>query len=68
MWKPAAARTLTGTNDVPLGNRRRFGPTVIEDAPRPELAPVSASSFPKPPPSGDRKDDPSPPQPPRKYT
>ncbi|KAG8970250.1 hypothetical protein FRC03_010440 [Tulasnella sp. 419] len=44
-WR--AVPRMTGTNDVPLGNRRRFGPTVIEDAPRPEIVPASPSSFPR---------------------
>ncbi|KAL5634911.1 hypothetical protein ACGC1H_002812 [Rhizoctonia solani] len=46
MWKPAG-RAITGTNDIPLGNKRRFGPAVIEDAPKAEIAQASASSFPR---------------------
>ncbi|KAF8604282.1 hypothetical protein BDV93DRAFT_522719 [Ceratobasidium sp. AG-I] len=46
MWKPAG-RAITGTNDIPLGNKRRFGPAVIEDAPKAEIAEASPSSFPR---------------------
>ncbi|KDN45670.1 hypothetical protein RSAG8_04754, partial [Rhizoctonia solani AG-8 WAC10335] len=46
MWKPAG-RAITGTNDIPLGNKRRFGPAVIEDAPKAEIAQASPSSFPR---------------------
>ncbi|KAG8740796.1 hypothetical protein FRC10_003905 [Ceratobasidium sp. 414] len=38
---------ITGTNDIPLGNKRRFGPAVIEDAPKAEIAQASPSSFPR---------------------
>ncbi|KAF9532580.1 hypothetical protein CPB83DRAFT_628023 [Crepidotus variabilis] len=47
MWKPAT-RQLTGTNDVPLGNRRRFGPAPTEDTPAPQLAQPSPSAYPRP--------------------
>ena len=30
MWKPAT-RQITGSNDTPLGNRRRFGPVPDDD-------------------------------------
>ncbi|KAH7341728.1 hypothetical protein B0J17DRAFT_594477 [Rhizoctonia solani] len=46
MWKPIQ-RAITGTNDIPLGNKRRFGPAVIEDAPKAEIAQASPSSFPR---------------------
>ncbi|QRW18005.1 splicing factor SF1 [Rhizoctonia solani] len=46
MWKPAG-RAITGTNDIPLGNKRRFGPAVIEDVPKAEIAQASPSSFPR---------------------
>ncbi|KAG8719422.1 hypothetical protein FRC08_002897 [Ceratobasidium sp. 394] len=52
MWKPAG-RAITGTNDIPLGNKRRFGPAVIEDAPKAEIAQASPSSFPRMPASHD---------------
>ncbi|KAF8529825.1 hypothetical protein JB92DRAFT_3081243 [Gautieria morchelliformis] len=45
MWK-AATKQITGTNDVPLGNRRRFGPAPVEMAP-PQLAQPSPSAFPR---------------------
>ncbi|KAF8907330.1 splicing factor SF1 [Gymnopilus junonius] len=46
MWKPAT-RQITGTNDVPLGQRRRFGPAPADDAPAPQLAQPSPSVYPK---------------------
>ncbi|CAA7266928.1 unnamed protein product [Cyclocybe aegerita] len=46
MWKPAT-RQITGTNDVPLGQRRRFGPAPVEDAPAPQLAQPSPSAYPR---------------------
>ncbi|KAJ3843287.1 hypothetical protein F5878DRAFT_605392 [Lentinula raphanica] len=47
MWRPAT-RQITGTNDVPLGNRRRFGPAPTEEAAPPQLAQPSPSAYPKP--------------------
>ncbi|KAE9395006.1 hypothetical protein BT96DRAFT_886007 [Gymnopus androsaceus JB14] len=48
MWRPAT-RQITGTNDVPLGNRRRFGPAPSEEsAAPPQLAQPSPSAYPKP--------------------
>ncbi|PPR02611.1 hypothetical protein CVT24_002182 [Panaeolus cyanescens] len=47
MWKPAT-RQITGTNDVPLGQRRRFGPAPTEEAPAPQLAQPSPSAYPRP--------------------
>ncbi|KAI0050444.1 hypothetical protein FA95DRAFT_1555561 [Auriscalpium vulgare] len=47
MWKPAT-RTITGTNDVPLGNRRRFGPAPVEEVAPPQLAQPSPSAYPRP--------------------
>ncbi|KAF8656884.1 hypothetical protein AX16_002429 [Volvariella volvacea WC 439] len=47
MWKPAT-RQLTGTNDVPLGQRRRFGPAPVEDSAPPQLAQPSPSAYPRP--------------------
>ncbi|QRV75109.1 splicing factor SF1 [Ceratobasidium sp. AG-Ba] len=46
MWKPAG-KAITGTNDIPLGNKRRFGPAVIEDAPKAEIAQASPAAFPR---------------------
>ncbi|KAF8969258.1 splicing factor SF1 [Flammula alnicola] len=46
MWKPAT-RQITGTNDVPLGQRRRFGPAPADDAPAPQLAQPSPSAYPR---------------------
>ncbi|KAJ3867396.1 MAG: hypothetical protein NXY57DRAFT_885544 [Lentinula lateritia] len=46
MWRPAT-RQITGTNDVPLGNRRRFGPAPTEDVAPPQLAQPSPSAYPK---------------------
>ncbi|KAL5526670.1 hypothetical protein ACEPAF_8395 [Sanghuangporus sanghuang] len=48
MWKPAT-RTITGTNEVPLGNRRRFGPAPVESSNPPQLAQPSPSAYPRPP-------------------
>ncbi|KAF7327440.1 Splicing factor SF1 [Mycena kentingensis (nom. inval.)] len=46
MWRPAT-RQITGTNDVPLGNRRRFGPAPSEEALPPQLAQPSPSAYPR---------------------
>ncbi|KAJ8072846.1 hypothetical protein AAF712_005029 [Marasmius tenuissimus] len=46
MWRPAT-RQITGTNDVPLGQRRRFGPAPTEDSAPPQLAQPSPSSYPR---------------------
>ncbi|KAF6757203.1 splicing factor SF1 [Ephemerocybe angulata] len=46
MWKPAT-RQITGTNDVPLGTRRRFGPAPAEDNHAPQLAQPSPSVYPR---------------------
>ncbi|KAG7089844.1 hypothetical protein E1B28_011489 [Marasmius oreades] len=46
MWRPAT-RQITGTNDVPLGQRRRFGPAPAEDAAPPQLAQLSPSAYPR---------------------
>ncbi|KAF7795952.1 hypothetical protein EIP86_007121 [Pleurotus ostreatoroseus] len=50
MWRPAT-REVTGTNETPLGNRRRFGPAPVEDSAPPQLAQPSPSAYPRPPPS-----------------
>ncbi|KAK7032865.1 hypothetical protein R3P38DRAFT_2919388 [Favolaschia claudopus] len=47
MWRPAT-RQITGTNDVPLGQRRRFGPAPTEEAAPPQLAQPSPSAYPRP--------------------
>ncbi|CAK5268623.1 unnamed protein product [Mycena citricolor] len=47
MWRPAT-RQITGTNDVPLGNRRRFGPAPSEESLPPQLAQPSPSAYPRP--------------------
>ncbi|KAJ8474056.1 hypothetical protein ONZ45_g16080 [Pleurotus djamor] len=47
MWKPAT-RQITGTNDVPLGQRRRFGPAPVEETAPPQLAQPSPSAYPRP--------------------
>ncbi|KAJ7737152.1 hypothetical protein DFH07DRAFT_842363 [Mycena maculata] len=47
MWRPATSQ-LTGTNDVPLGQRRRFGPAPTEAAAPPKLAQPSPSAYPRP--------------------
>ncbi|KAA1467332.1 hypothetical protein DENSPDRAFT_236856 [Dentipellis sp. KUC8613] len=47
MWRPAT-RQITGTNDVPLGNRRRFGPAPVEETAPPQLAQPSPSAYPRP--------------------
>ncbi|TRM64844.1 splicing factor SF1 [Schizophyllum amplum] len=47
MWKPAT-RQVTGTNDVPLGARRRFGPAPAEESAPPQLAQPSPSAYPRP--------------------
>ncbi|THH19813.1 hypothetical protein EW146_g1415 [Bondarzewia mesenterica] len=54
MWRPAT-RQITGTNDVPLGNRRRFGPAPSEDIAPPQLAQPSPSAYPRPMQNDDRK-------------
>ncbi|ESK92332.1 splicing factor sf1 [Moniliophthora roreri MCA 2997] len=46
MWRPAT-RQITGTNDVPLGQRRRFGPAPTEDSAPPQLAQPSPSAYPR---------------------
>ncbi|TFK27174.1 hypothetical protein FA15DRAFT_227605 [Coprinopsis marcescibilis] len=46
MWKPAT-RQITGTNEVPLGTRRRFGPAPTEDHSAPQLAQPSPSVYPR---------------------
>ncbi|KAL0577650.1 hypothetical protein V5O48_004339 [Marasmius crinis-equi] len=46
MWRPAT-RQITGTNEVPLGQRRRFGPAPTEDSAPPQLAQPSPSSYPR---------------------
>ncbi|KIY51802.1 hypothetical protein FISHEDRAFT_36507 [Fistulina hepatica ATCC 64428] len=47
MWRPAT-RQITGTNDVPLGTRRRFGPAPAEEQAPPQLAQPSPSAYPRP--------------------
>ncbi|KAH9856547.1 hypothetical protein C2E23DRAFT_445792 [Lenzites betulinus] len=55
MWRPAT-REVTGTNDTPLGNRRRFGPPVAaEEAAPPQLAQPSPSAYPRFQPQNDRE-------------
>ncbi|KAI1797291.1 hypothetical protein LXA43DRAFT_983661 [Ganoderma leucocontextum] len=54
MWRPAT-REVTGTNETPLGNRRRFGPAPVEEAAPPQLAQVSPSAYPRPQPQNDRE-------------
>ncbi|KAH8100910.1 hypothetical protein BXZ70DRAFT_936468 [Cristinia sonorae] len=56
MWRPAT-REVTGTNETPLGNRRRFGPAPAEETAPPQLAQPSPSAYPRPPPSNGRDDD-----------
>ncbi|KIY64575.1 splicing factor SF1 [Cylindrobasidium torrendii FP15055 ss-10] len=48
MWRPAT-RQITGTNDVPLGTRRRFGAQPADDnnGSTPRLAQPSPSAYPK---------------------
>ncbi|KIJ14281.1 hypothetical protein PAXINDRAFT_12932 [Paxillus involutus ATCC 200175] len=46
MWRPAT-REVTGTNDVPLGSRRRFGPAPVEETVPPQLAQPSPSAYPR---------------------
>ncbi|GJJ08270.1 hypothetical protein Clacol_002480 [Clathrus columnatus] len=48
MWK-AATKQITGTNDIPLGTRRRFGPAPVETTAPPQLAQPSPSAFPRAP-------------------
>ncbi|GJE94874.1 Branchpoint-bridging protein [Phanerochaete sordida] len=50
MWRPAT-REVSGTNEIPLGNRRRFGPAPVEDHAPPQLAQPSPSAYPRAPPS-----------------
>ncbi|KAI0701329.1 hypothetical protein BC835DRAFT_239719 [Cytidiella melzeri] len=50
MWRPAT-REVSGTNEIPLGNRRRFGPAPVEEAQPPQLAQPSPSAYPRAPPS-----------------
>ncbi|OCH95465.1 hypothetical protein OBBRIDRAFT_788351 [Obba rivulosa] len=52
MWRPAT-REVTGTNETPLGNRRRFGPAPVEETAPPQLAQPSPSAYPRPPPRND---------------
>ncbi|KAJ7746632.1 hypothetical protein B0H16DRAFT_1556557 [Mycena metata] len=47
MWRPAT-KQITGTNEVPLGQRRRFGPAPTEEAAPPQLAQPSPSAYPRP--------------------
>ncbi|KAJ7593534.1 hypothetical protein C8J56DRAFT_931300 [Mycena floridula] len=47
MWRPAT-RQITGTNDVPLGKQRRFGPAPSEEYAPPQLAQPSPSAYPRP--------------------
>ncbi|KAI0312106.1 hypothetical protein OF83DRAFT_689683 [Amylostereum chailletii] len=54
MWRPAT-RQITGTNDVPLGNRRRFGPAPAEETAPPQLAQPSPSAYPRPQQHDDRR-------------
>ncbi|OBZ72221.1 Branchpoint-bridging protein, partial [Grifola frondosa] len=54
MWRPAT-REVTGTNETPLGNRRRFGPAPVEESAPPQLAQPSPSAYPRPPPQSDRE-------------
>lgn len=53
MWRPAT-REVTGTNETPLGNRRRFGPAPAEETAPPQLAQPSPSAYPRPPTQIDR--------------
>ncbi|OSD06402.1 hypothetical protein PYCCODRAFT_1404224 [Trametes coccinea BRFM310] len=53
MWRPAT-REVTGTNDIPLGNRRRFGPAPVEESAPPQLAQPSPSAYPRPQAQNDR--------------
>ncbi|KAI0711954.1 hypothetical protein C8T65DRAFT_708073 [Cerioporus squamosus] len=46
MWRPAT-REVTGTNEIPLGNRRRFGPAPVEESTPPQLAQPSPSAYPR---------------------
>ncbi|KAJ7678524.1 splicing factor SF1 [Mycena rosella] len=54
MWRPAT-RQITGTNEVPLGQRRRFGPAPPEEAAPPQLAQPSPSAYPRPQPDSPGK-------------
>ncbi|GBE88265.1 hypothetical protein BKA93DRAFT_751187 [Sparassis latifolia] len=53
MWRPAT-REVSGTNETPLGNRRRFGPAPVEETAPPQLAQPSPSAYPRPTPQNDR--------------
>ncbi|KAI0787815.1 hypothetical protein C8Q74DRAFT_1254193 [Fomes fomentarius] len=56
MWRPATREvTVTGTNETPLGNRRRFGPAPVEEAAPPQLAQPSPSAYPRPQLQNDRE-------------
>ncbi|KAI0032531.1 hypothetical protein K488DRAFT_78428 [Vararia minispora EC-137] len=46
MWRPAT-KQITGSNDTPLGNRRRFGPAPVEEQAPPQLAQPSPSAYPR---------------------
>ncbi|KAI0346582.1 hypothetical protein BDW22DRAFT_1369218 [Trametopsis cervina] len=50
MWR-VATREVTGTNEIPLGNRRRFGPAPVEESAPPQLAQPSPSAYPRAPPT-----------------
>ncbi|KAI0768129.1 hypothetical protein BD413DRAFT_139492 [Trametes elegans] len=54
MWK-RATREVTGTNDTPLGSRRRFGPAPVEESAPPQLAQPSPSAYPRAHPQNDRE-------------
>ncbi|KAH9936048.1 hypothetical protein B0H21DRAFT_878702 [Amylocystis lapponica] len=54
MWRPAT-REVSGTNETPLGNRRRFGPAPVEETAPPQLAQPSPSAYPRPPPQSERE-------------
>ncbi|ORY24302.1 hypothetical protein BCR39DRAFT_472450 [Naematelia encephala] len=47
MWRPAANRGVSGTNEVPLGGKRRFG--LPEEAPPPPVA--APPNYSRPPPA-----------------
>ncbi|KII89755.1 hypothetical protein PLICRDRAFT_158899 [Plicaturopsis crispa FD-325 SS-3] len=54
MWRPAT-RQITGTNEVPLGSRRRFGPAPAEESAPPQLAQPSPSVYPRQPAHNDQE-------------
>ncbi|CAL1716829.1 unnamed protein product [Somion occarium] len=54
MWRPAT-REVTGTNEIPLGNRRRFGPAPVGETAPPQLAQPSPSAYPRPQVASDRE-------------